>query len=123
MPDNNLIILLAAVVTAVAAVVGSFLVYRATRKRDKTTDALTERRDTIADRDALIDTLQEDIKTLKTDMQAQKSETAELRVEVREVRNHNNALVSFIYKMLAIFRRHGITEEIDPRDVPDGIHI
>ena len=43
--------------------------------------------------------------------------------EVRSVRDQNNALVTFTYKMLAILRRHNLTEEINPLDVPDGIHI
>lgn len=122
MPDN-LLTLLAAGVTVLGAIITAVLTYRATRKRDATTDVLTSRRDTIADRDSLIKTLQDDVKTLKSDVQTQKEETAELRTEVKEVRNYNNALITFIYKMLAIFRRHGITDEIDPKDVPDGIHI
>lgn len=43
--------------------------------------------------------------------------------EVREVRDQNNALVTFVYKMIAILRTHNLTDQIDPLDVPDGIHI
>lgn len=43
--------------------------------------------------------------------------------EVRTVRNQNNALVTFVYKMLAILRTHDLVGKIDPLDVPDGIHI
>lgn len=43
--------------------------------------------------------------------------------EVRSVRDQNNALVTFTYKMLAILRRHNLTDQINPLDVPDGIHI
>jgi chaperonin cofactor prefoldin len=43
--------------------------------------------------------------------------------EVDKVRNQNNALVTFVYKMLAILRSHNLTNEINPLDVPDGIHI
>jgi len=115
MPDN-LIALLAAGVTVTGAVVTAVLTYRATRKRDKTTDALTERRDTIADRDSLIKTLNERVDGVEDRLHAAEN-------EIKQVRNHNNALVAFVYKMLAIFRKHGITDEIDPKDVPDGIHI
>ena len=43
--------------------------------------------------------------------------------EVRQVRDRNNALVTFVYKMIAILRANELTAQIDPRDVPDGIHI
>jgi len=43
--------------------------------------------------------------------------------EVTKVRDQNNALVTFVYKMLAILRTHNLTDEINPLDVPDGIHI
>jgi exonuclease VII small subunit len=43
--------------------------------------------------------------------------------EVNKVRDQNNALVTFVYKMLAILRTHNLTDEINPLDVPDGIHI
>jgi hypothetical protein len=52
-----------------------------------------------------------------------KADLADLRTEVRQVRSHNNALTTFIYKMLAILRKHNLTDEIDPRDVPEDIHI
>lgn len=115
MPDN-LLTIVAAAITVSGAVVTSVLTYRATRKRDRTTDALTERRDTLADRDKLIDTL-----TIRVDGLEDRLGMAEK--EIKEVRNHNNALTVFIYKLLAVFRRHNLNDEIDPRDVPDGIHI
>jgi ubiquinone biosynthesis protein UbiJ len=105
-----------ALISAAATVLVGWLVYRSTRKGDEATEKLTERRDTIADRDSLIETLREDMKGLKSDM-------ADLRVEVRQVRNHNNALTTFIYKMLAILRQHNLTDEINPKDVPEDIHI
>lgn len=46
-----------------------------------------------------------------------------VEVEVREVRDRNNALITFIYKILALLRAHGLTDQLDPLDVPDGIHI
>jgi peptidoglycan hydrolase CwlO-like protein len=113
---TELVSIAAAAFTVIGAVVTSVLTYRATRKRDVTTDALTSRRDTIADRDALITTLQEDTLHLKADVQ-------ELRSEVKEVRNYNNVLTNFIYKMLAILRKHSLTDEINAKDVPEDIHI
>lgn len=43
--------------------------------------------------------------------------------EVDKVRDQNNALITFVYKMLAILRTHNLTDQINPLDVPDGIHI
>lgn len=85
-------------------------------------DEATERRDTIAERDSLIDSFKEDIKALKEDVKAQKAETATLRQEVQAVRDHNNALINFCYRLLAIIRRHGHEDEI-PLPPPNGIHL
>ena len=85
-------------------------------------DEATERRDTIADRDALIDSFKEDIRALKEDVKSQKAETATLRQEVQAVRDHNNALINFCYRLLAIIRRHGHEDEI-PLPPPTGIHL
>ncbi|UVF61148.1 membrane protein [Arthrobacter phage Aoka] len=46
-----------------------------------------------------------------------------VEVEIREVRDRNNALVTFVYKVLAILRAHNLTDQIRPDDVPDDIHI
>jgi hypothetical protein len=121
--SESLISVVAAALTVLGAVFTAILTYRATRKRDVTTEALTSRRDTIADRDALIETLQKDIRGLKGDMQGQRVETSELRSEVKDVRNHNSALTIFIYKMLAILRKHNLIDEINIMDVPEDIHI
>lgn len=85
-------------------------------------DKASERRDTIAERDALIDSFKEDILVLKEDVKAQKAETATLRQEVQAVRDHNNALINFCYRLLAIIRRHGHEDEV-PLPPPTGIHI
>ncbi|MDR6794357.1 hypothetical protein J2X12_002906 [Pseudarthrobacter oxydans] len=37
--------------------------------------------------------------------------------------DHNQALTTFVYVVLAILRRHGLIGEINPQDVPDGIRI
>lgn len=71
----------------------------------------------------LIETLRKQIEDLQHDRAADLERIENIEREVREVRDHNNALVTFVYKMLAIFRKHGLTDQIDPKDVPDGIHI
>ena len=105
-----------------SAVTVAVLTYKATRKGDTATAVLTERRDTIADRDSLINQLQEDITSLKTDMASQKVETAELRSEVREVREHNNALIRYCYRLIDVLRTVGHGDKI-PSPPPTGIHL
>jgi hypothetical protein len=105
-----------------SAVTVGVMVYKSTRKGDATTAVLTERRDTIADRDSLINQLQEDITSLKTDMASQKVETTELRSEVREVREHNNALTRYCYRLIDILRTVGHGDKI-PTPPPTGIHL
>lgn len=85
-------------------------------------DNAAARRDTIAERDSLIDSFKEDIKSLKEDVKAQKAETAELRREVEAVRDHNNVLINYCYLLVAVIRRHGHEAEI-PNPPPNGIHI
>lgn len=45
-----------------------------------------------------------------------------LEREFREVRDHNNALITFAYKLIALARKHGYEGEI-PTPAPRGIHI
>lgn len=78
-------------------------------------DRATERRDTIADRDGLIGKLNERI----DDLEVRVASTEDI---VRAVRDHNNALIAFCYKVIAIVRRHGHEDEI-PTDKPEGIHL
>ena len=40
-----------------------------------------------------------------------------------EVSRHNDALTTFVYILVAILRRHGLLEEINSQDVPDGIRV
>ncbi|MBP3044898.1 hypothetical protein KKR91_01090 [Arthrobacter jiangjiafuii] len=73
------------------------------------------RRDTIADRDGLIDKLNGRIDDLEVRVKSTED-------EVRAVRDHNNALINFCYRLLAIVRRHGHEDEI-PLPPPSGIHL
>lgn len=46
-----------------------------------------------------------------------------LEQKLRALGDHNHALTTFVYVVLAILRRHGLIGEINPQDVPDGIRI
>ena len=43
--------------------------------------------------------------------------------KLRALGDHNQALTTFVYVVLAILRRHNLIGEINPQDVPDGIRI
>lgn len=43
--------------------------------------------------------------------------------KLRTLGDHNQALTTFVYVVLAILRRHNLIGEINPQDVPDGIRI
>lgn len=126
-----------AIITGMATLLGGSVVagINALVQRRKTIveSRLTERRDTIADRDSLIETLRQDVHDLKNEQVTQKrdseefkvtqrAETAQLRGEVQQVRDHNNALISWIYRAIAVFRKHDLLDEI-PLPTPDGITI
>lgn len=106
------------VITSLATIYGSRLL----RRTNKVTETLTERRDTIADRDALIDGFRSDVASLRAEMDSQKEEIGELRSEVGKVRDHNNALVSYAYRLIGIIRNNGFADQI-PTPPPNGIHI
>lgn len=78
-------------------------------------DKATERRDTIADRDAWITTLNERIDKLDARLEAAEG-------EIEEVRSHNNSLINYCHRLLAIVRRHGHDAEI-PTPPPSGVHL
>jgi hypothetical protein len=42
--------------------------------------------------------------------------------EVKEVRDHNNALITFAYRLISLARKYGYEEEI-PSPAPHGIHV
>lgn len=106
--------LIAAVVALIVAFIGSFNTLFG-KKIKAPEDKATERRDTIADRDGLITKLNERIDDLEVRVKSTED-------EVRAVRDHNNALINFCYRLLAIIRRHGHEEEI-PLPPPTGIHL
>lgn len=78
-------------------------------------DDQAARRDTIADRDAWIKTLNERIDDLEGRVKVTED-------EVRLVRDHNNVLINYCYRLIAVIRRHGHDAEI-PTPPPNGIHL
>lgn len=112
--------LMIAAISAVSLLIGAVLSYLATRGKTESEATQVTRRDTLEDRDNLIAILQTSIDSVREEVKEYRLEVNELRAEVGEVRTHNNALVSFVYKMLAVFRKYGLDHEIpDPR--PEGI--
>lgn len=75
----------------------------------------SERRDTIADRDGLIETLVERLSGVEDRMETMEG-------EVRQVRTHNNALINFIFRCIAVLQRHDLDHEI-PRPLPEGVEL
>lgn len=81
----------------------------------------------------IVKALQTRIKDLENDRKNDKAETADelakrdtrldaVEKELREVRDHNNALTTFAYRLIALARKHGYESEI-PTPAPRGIHI
>ncbi|WP_104164655.1 hypothetical protein [Arthrobacter sp. SX1312] len=119
---DTVLTVLGTLITSAGLVAVAWFTYRSTRKRDSVTERLTERRDTIADRDSMIAGLRSDVTELRTEMNAQKDEVSKLRTEVGLVRDHNNALITYCYKLIAVIRGNGLADEI-PTPPPNGIHI
>lgn len=87
------------------------------------------RRDTVADRDGLIESFQESVASLRTDVR-------DLRQEVKEVRDRNTVLVeqnaalvasntelvAFGYQTIGVLRENDLAAHI-PNPVPAEIHL
>lgn len=107
--------------------IGGFLTYFAARSKNTAEAAhgglsleLEERRDTVKDRDNLIAILQGSVDRMETEMGKYRTELDEVKTQVKDVTTHNSVLVTFVYKMLAVFRKYDLEHEIpDPK--PDGI--
>ena len=78
-------------------------------------DEQAARRDTIADRDGLISKLNERIDDLEVRVKSTED-------EIKVVKDHNNILINYCYRLIAVIRRHGHEDEI-PTPPPNGIHI
>ena len=85
------------------------------KKAKAPADTAAERRDTIADRDAWIKTLTDRLDNMDTRLEAAEK-------EIEQVRDHNNVLINYCYRLIAIVRRHGHEAEI-PTPPPNGIHL
>lgn len=109
--DGTLIAALGALAVSTIGFVSTLI----TKKTRGPEDFATQRRDTIADRDGLIDKLNERIDDLEVRVKSTED-------EIRVVKDHNNVLINYCYRLIAVIRRHGHDDEI-PTPPPNGIHI
>lgn len=99
-----------------------WLTARFTRKTSITAHALEARRDTIADREQLIETMQEQLAGALTRLTAAETKITAQGEELAKVGNRNNELVTYVYKTAAVMRAEGLTDKM-PTPAPDGIHL
>lgn len=122
MPDQDLTTTAGAALSFLGGLFSAFLVYRAQRRKDGATAEQTARRDTIADRDALLDQLQQELASIRTEVGELRREVAEVREHNTALMNQNSALISYAYRLLALVRQLGGAERI-PTPAPPGIHL
>jgi len=70
----------------------------------------------------LIETLRKQIEDLQQDRASDLARIEKVELEVREVRDHNNALISYCYRLVDIHRTVGHGDKI-PTPPPAGIHL
>lgn len=128
-----LIALIAGSCTVLGGALSALINARVQRRKTAVEAQLTERRDTIADRDDLISGLRSDVTALKAELKdqkkeseefrvAQRVETAQLRTEVQQVRVHNSSLITWVFDAIAVFRKHDLLDEM-PKPLPDGVSV
>lgn len=62
------------------------------------------------------------ILTLKAEIDSLSGRVEKVELEMAEVRNHNNVLIAYVYRLVDLIRRHGLAEEI-PSPPPTGIYL
>ena len=70
----------------------------------------------------LIETLRKQIEDLQQDRASDLARIEKVELEVREVRDHNNALIRYCYRLVDILRAVGHGDKI-PTPPPHGIHL
>ena len=70
----------------------------------------------------LIETLRKQIEDLQQDRASDLARIEKVELEVREVREHNNALTRYCYRLIDILRGVGHGDKI-PTPPPHGIHL
>ena len=122
MSDQEMTTIGGAVLSFIGGLFSAFLVYVSQRRKDGAESEQTGRRDTIADRDALLDQLQQELAALTSEVRQLRAEVAEVREHNTALLNQNSALISYAYRLLAIVRQLGGAERI-PTPAPPGIHL
>ena len=108
--------------SAIIGMSGGWLSARFTRKTSITAHALEARRDTIADREQLIETMQEQLAGALARLDTAEGKIEAQGVELAKLGDRNAILVTYIYKCGAVLRRNGLSDQM-PTPVPDGIHL
>lgn len=111
-----------AIIAATGLILGALVTAIFTYLNGRSNRGLEGQRDTVADRDSLIDQLQEEMKEVRLELGTQKGEIREMRSAFEGVKQHNNALIAYIQRLLSIIRHAGLEAELPP-DKPDGVHI
>ena len=118
MPQDPLITIFGLVLAFLGTVIAAALVYLAARSKNR----IDIRRDTVADRDGLIDTFKETVLLYRTETSDLRSEVGTLRDEVRTSHGHNVELTTWSYRAIDVFTEHDLHHKI-PRPTPYGVII
>ena len=125
MPQDPLITLFGLILMFLGTVIAAALVYLAARAKNRN----DFRRDTIADRDGLIDTFKETVNLYRTETTGLRTETTGLRNEVGTLRDevrtshgHNVELTTWSYRAIDVFTENDLHHKI-PRPAPHGVII
>lgn len=125
MPQDPVITVFGLVLAFLGSVIAAALVYLAARAKNRN----DFRRDTIADRDGLIDTFKDTVNLYRTETSGLRTETTDLRNEVGTLRDevrtshgHNVELTTWSYRAIDVFTEHDLYHKI-PRPTPYGVII
>lgn len=108
---------------AVGAILTKCFTFLRDSRRDKVKVVIDQRRDTVSDRDALIEKYFKDAEIQSGRMDRLEKRIEEAEVEIKQLGERNNALVSTAYKLIAVIRQLNGLHLIKQEDLAPGIHI
>lgn len=92
-------------------------------RREKVKVVIDQRRDTVSDRDALIEKYFKDAEIQSGRMDRLEKRLEEAEAEIKMMGERNTALVSTAYKLIAIIRQLNGLHLVKQEDLAPGIHI
>lgn len=94
------------------------------RRREEQIQESAEHKQAVDERSDILKVINEQLlEPLKTELGEVRERLKVAEDKIDHLEDTNDRLVAFIYRLIALTRKHGVDSEILPADVPPGIHL